>query len=267
MVIMADGRILVAGQTLSDDLSVADMAFARYLPSGVLDSTFGSAGKVTVDLRGTPDHARALSVMANGKILAGGTSRDPGGGRLDMAAVRLNSDGSVDSSFGVSGAVLTTYGGPGSQVANDIAHDTSGRVVLGGVYGTNAPNDFAGVRLSPTGALDPAFGTGGLATVDFQGRDDYGNILLADERGGYILAGVSLSTGDHRVGITRLLASGQVDSAFGTGGRTLTPLPGSFIGSGFARAGALERCSFVAVGSLLEPANGLSRVGVVKYFR
>jgi uncharacterized delta-60 repeat protein len=267
LAILADGRILVAGQTLSDDLSVADMAFARYTSSGALDPSFGAAGKATVDLRGTVDNARALTILGSGKILAGGTSRDPAGSRLDMAAVRLSPDGAIDSSFGVSGSFVSAYGGPGSQTVNDVAQDPSGRVVLGGTYGTSTANDFGALRLSPTGVPDSAFGAAGLATVDFQGRDDYGNVLLQDERGDYLLAGVSLATNDHRVGIVRLLPNGRPDPTFGAAGKTLTPLPNALLGSSFARAGALERCSVVVVGSLIESANGLSRVGAFRYFR
>jgi uncharacterized delta-60 repeat protein len=72
----ADTRILIAGS--SDN----DMAVARLLPSGALDNTFSSDGKLTIDL-GAVDKAHSVVLQSDNKIILAGFSGD------DIALVRL----------------------------------------------------------------------------------------------------------------------------------------------------------------------------------
>jgi len=269
MALMADGRILVAGQTLTDDLTVADMAFARYNADGSLDTTFGSGGRAMVDVRGTPDEARSVALVPGGKILAAGISRDPAASRTDMVAVRLSADGALDATFGNAGFFLTNFGGPGSQTAQTVVVDTAGRPLLGGFYGTTAPRDFIAIRLTEAGAFDPTFGNGGVATSDFQGRDDFGNALLIEPGDRYLLAGSSLPaspTLEPRMALSRHLSGGGLDPTFGTMGRTLTSLPAGFSGTAIAGA-ALAPCGVVVVGGWSSDALGLSTIGIARFRR
>lgn len=268
MALMGDGRIVLSGQTLSDDLTIGDMAFARYNADGSLDTTFGNGGRAMVDVRGTPDQARGIALLAGGKIVAAGTSRDPAVSRTDIAAVRLNADGTLDPAFGTAGVFVTSFGGPGSQTANAVVLDPTGRPVLGGSYGTTAPRDFSVIRLTAAGAFDPTFGSSGLATLDFQGRDDNGSFVLAEASGNYLVGGSSLTTtgpSEPRVGLARLLADGGIDPTFGTAGKALTQLPPGF--SGLASAGALSPCAVTVVGGWIDGATNLSSIGVVRYRR
>ena len=268
MVLMADGRILVSGQTLTDDLTIADMAFARYNADGSLDTTFGVGGRAMVDIRGTPDQARGVALVPGGKILAAGTSRDPAISRIDIAAVRLNADGSVDTTFGTAGLFVTNFGGPGSQTAQRVAIDATGKVVLAGLYGTTLPNDFGILRLTVAGTLDPSFGGTGVVTTDFGGRADDGLILLHQQDGKFVVAGTSLSgtPTDGRIAVARYLDDGGLDPNFGAGGKTLTPLPSGFFGAN-ASGGVLGSCGFVVVGGWGDVATNLSRMGIVRYRR
>jgi RHS repeat-associated protein/uncharacterized delta-60 repeat protein len=84
-------------------------AIARYTSAGALDQTFGSAGKVTLDLGASADRALNVNVRPNGTILvmglAGGSDTN-----WQFAFVRLNSNGTLDSTFGASGKLLTGLG-------------------------------------------------------------------------------------------------------------------------------------------------------------
>jgi len=268
MALMTDGRIVVSGQTLSDDLTVADMAFARYNPDGSLDTTFGASGRTMVDVRGTPDQARAIALLPGGKILAAGTSRDPLLSRTDITAVRLNADGSLDTTFGTAGLFVTDFGGPGSQTAQGAAISATGNIVLAGVYGSAGPNDFGVLRLTTGGALDPTFGGTGLVTTDFGARSDDGTVLLHELDGKTIVAGTSRNgtpTND-RMAVVRYLDDGGLDPSFGAGGKVLTPLPSGFFGAN-ASSGSLDPCGVVVVGGWGEVATSLSRMGLVRYRR
>jgi uncharacterized delta-60 repeat protein len=89
MALQADGKVLMVGR--SDIYGTnPDMAIARFLPgsqSTSVDTTFGNAGKVTVDFFGAFDRAEAVVVQPDGKIVVGGYARN--GATTVFALVRL----------------------------------------------------------------------------------------------------------------------------------------------------------------------------------
>lgn len=265
MALAPGGRIVVGGQTLTDDLTVADMAFARYNADGSLDATFGVGGRTTVDIRGTPDQARSIVILPGGKIVAAGTSRDPAVSRLDIAAVKLEANGALDATFGAGGFFVSSFGGIGSDSANAAGLDSSGRVVLVGMAGGN---DMGTVRLAAAGSLDSTFGTLGRARTDFEGRNDEGSALLSQADGKLLIAGVATNatSSDDRLALARHLPDGRLDLTFGSAGKVLTPLPAGFYGAN-VQAGAPASCSFTIVGDWAETATGVSRMVIARYRR
>jgi uncharacterized delta-60 repeat protein len=263
--LMPDGRIMVAGSTVSNDGTTGDMAVARYQADGALDSTFGTGGRLTVDIRGTVDQARAIAPVAGGRFLLAGTTRDPNGSRIDIAAARVDTAGNLDTSFGVAGKFVGASGGSGSQVINALAVGPSGTAFL---VGTNPP-DFGVFSLTSSGAPNASFGTSGTSTVDFDGRNDESLAVAQQGDGQLVLVGTSIApTGvDSRVAISRMTPSGALDVSFGSGGKTVTALPQGHAGSSLAAGVALDRCSVVTVGGWLEVARGVSNIGVVRYRR
>src|SRR5207247_383388 len=130
LVRQADGKVVAAGERracvggehdgercqVTDDCSafpcVADFALARYRADGSVDLTFGSGGRVVTDFGGD-DTAFALAVQPDGKIVVAGVST--GGGTMDFALARYDSDGALDTSFGSGGRVVTDLGGNGGN--------------------------------------------------------------------------------------------------------------------------------------------------------
>jgi uncharacterized delta-60 repeat protein len=177
--IQADGQIVVAG-----DSSATYFLVARYGTGGSLDPTFGSGGVATGAVAGS---ASAVIVQPDGKIVAGGEffeNLHPSGWALE----RLNTDGSLDSTFGtggvVDGPVLSTQG---NQVRiRALAIDTSGNLVAAG---TGASAGFTLARYKSDGSFDTTFGSGGLVTTTINGGGDSramtlqadGKILVAGE--------------------------------------------------------------------------------------
>src|SRR5260370_24981464 len=104
-----DGKIVAVGHTMGT--SDRNFAIVRYNPDGSLDSTFGSGGIVTTDF-GIPDinnrvdYAQAVAIQPDGKLVVVGYSNT-----LDqvfsVALARYNSDGTLDTTFGNAGLVLT----------------------------------------------------------------------------------------------------------------------------------------------------------------
>ncbi|MEK6286133.1 MAG: delta-60 repeat domain-containing protein [Acidobacteriota bacterium] len=171
MAIQPDGRIVAGGDTYTEGAQ-NDFALARYNKDGSLDSTFGSGGKVVTDFAGLPDFLAGLALQPDGKIvLAGDVSTYVSASRDDIGfgLARYNKDGSLDSSFGSGGKVITQ----GVLICADaVAIQPNGKVIAAGLAVPNTPDgDFALSRYNSNGSLDPGFGSGGIITTDFTPSD------------------------------------------------------------------------------------------------
>src|SRR4051812_10619457 len=102
MTVAADGRILVYYFRAEHKIHVA-----RYRANGAPDRTFGGDGDVSIT---TSKAFLALSIVVlnDGKILLGGEGGESNVGSSSAAIYRLNSNGTVDNSFGVNGLVKLT---------------------------------------------------------------------------------------------------------------------------------------------------------------
>jgi uncharacterized delta-60 repeat protein len=124
VVIQPDGRIVAVGVAEGDTL--ADFALARYKVDGSLDPTFGNGGKVMTDIGADDNYLNGVALQADGKIVAAGFAD-----RL-FAAVRYQANGSLDPTFGNGGVVLIDFPVEGLPVANDVAIESNGKIVIAG---------------------------------------------------------------------------------------------------------------------------------------
>ena len=99
--VQSDGKI-VAGGTAEDASGKKVFAVVRYDNDGSLDTTFGTAGKVTTSLTDTDDEAYSLKIQDDGRIVVAGYTNE----NL-FALVRYHTDGSLDRFFGSAGKVTT----------------------------------------------------------------------------------------------------------------------------------------------------------------
>jgi len=104
--IQSNGKIVIAG--VGDYGGDTDDGrygiVGRFNPDGSLDTSFSGDGKVLVDHGGTTDWYTTLEIQSNQKIIAAGWTNLGGNGN-DVAAVRLNTNGTLDTSFGGDGKV------------------------------------------------------------------------------------------------------------------------------------------------------------------
>jgi uncharacterized delta-60 repeat protein len=258
--IQNDGKIVAAG--LSYASGKAEFALARYIANGSLDTSLGSGGKVLTDFSGSSgyDEAKAVAIQKDGKIVAAGVS---GGGPYDFALARYNADGSLDTSFGSGGKVLTDIGGTG-DVAYAVAIQKDGKIVAAGssnASGSGDYDDFALARYNADGSPDTSFGSGGKVLTNFGAFSDSA-YAVAIQRNGKIVAAGYTCCGSFDFALARYNADGSLDTSFGSGGKVLTAFSGSFYGE--ARAVAIQgNGKIVAAG--VSTASGYDDFALARY--
>ncbi len=220
--IQADGKILVTGYTNNGPTNSA-IALIRYNPDGTLDYSFGSGGKVITDFTLSYDNSLAIAIQTDNKILVGGSSVVVYS--QDFALVRYNTDGGLDTTFGIKGKVTTPIG-PRPDQARSIAIQTDGKILLAG-YSTmdsfTSYGDFSLVRYNANGTLDTTFGVGGKVITDIgNSSNDQGSSVLIQTDGKIVVAGSSYSSSNTNFTLVRYNSDGSLDNTFGTSGKSIT---------------------------------------------
>jgi uncharacterized delta-60 repeat protein len=210
-----DGAIVV-GATRKSAGYYPEMAVMRVTASGALDSAFGSSGVTIV-----PDVAYSAYTRAVG--IAAGASR---------VVVVANAEGTCGATaLDASGALDRTFASAGRVTLNGMASCTTslqqgdGKVLVAGGAGDYNYPTLLVMRMTPDGALDASFGTGGIAetpVLNFS-LSSKAQALALQSDGRVIAAGTAslyCCTPGYVV-VTRHLATGRLDPAFGTNGAAL----------------------------------------------
>jgi uncharacterized delta-60 repeat protein len=187
------------------------------LGPGDLDISFDGDGKVLTDFGGSGERANALAMQLDGKIVAAGSSGARGHG--DFALARYLPNGTLDTTFGDDGTVLTDFRGGSQDFAVALAIQPDSKIVVAGVV----DGDFALARYLPNGTLDTTFGDYGMVTTDFGGgRYEVINTLALQSDGKIVVAGLSEVSGNRDVALARYGSNGSLDTTFSSDGKVLT---------------------------------------------
>ncbi|HEX2698904.1 MAG TPA: Calx-beta domain-containing protein [Acidimicrobiales bacterium] len=233
VLIQPDGKIVLVG---FDDGGSANFAVARLNADGSLDTSFDTDGKMEVTF-GSVDMPQAGVLQADGKIIAAGFT-DANADR-DFAAIRVNTNGSIDTSFDTDGKQTVDFSY--DDTATDVAIQPGGKIVLAGFDdGGNA--DFAAARLNTDGTLDTTFNDIASPTVytgdgrvsftfgaGISGGVEKAQAMVIQPDGKIVLAGTTDAgggTGPNNFALGRLTASGALDTTFDTDGKVITDLGG-----------------------------------------
>lgn len=211
--IAIQGSKIVVAARITSGTPLDDMAVARLLTDGSLDTTFGTDGATVIaNLVGSKNPTDVV-VQADGKIVVLYHEDN-----FEAKVARINADGGLDAGFGTGGLVSLAIGG---AVSGRMALQADGKIV--GAY--RMADDFVVFRLTTAGVLDPSFGTGGQATVD-AGASERGAALALQPDGRVLVGGRTFGTGFNDFVIVRLLDDGSLDGSFGTGGTTTADFAG-----------------------------------------
>jgi uncharacterized delta-60 repeat protein len=191
---------------------------------GDLDASFGVLGRTTFDWGGN-DIAHAVAVQPDGKIVVVGV----GGPNFDFTVTRLNPDGSFDSTFDGDGTAGVDFGD--IDVANAVALQPDGKIVIAGSTEKTLGADLAIARLRPDGSLDPDFNLDGRQTFDY-GAADVASDVLVQPDGKIVVVGFGDPTLD--VTVSRVNPDGSPDPTFDGEGTAVVDLGG--LDQGYAAA-------------------------------
>lgn len=139
----SDNKIVVAGYS---EMNGYAFVLARYNTDGSPDSNFGDTGVVTTAIKPFYNFALDLAIQSDGKLVAAGSVGDVDSitsslTNQDFALARYNTNGTLDTTFGGDGMVVTDFGG--ESEAQAIAIKADGKIVAAGRVVTSGDSDVA----------------------------------------------------------------------------------------------------------------------------
>jgi uncharacterized delta-60 repeat protein len=230
--LQTDGKLIIAGDFTAYNNTPINR-IARLNPDGSLDGDF------TPGL-GANNNVHAIGIQPDGKLIIGGNF-NLFDGIVRTRIARLNSDGSLDTSFDPGGGATSTI--------NTIALQSDGKIIIGGGFTqfNGIPrNRIAG--LNSDGSLDTSFDPG-------NGFDDAISTILSQPDEKLIIGGsFILYNGSARNRIARLNSDGTLDTSFdpGTGA------------SGTVVSIALQSDGKVIIGGVFTAFDGIARSRVAR---
>lgn len=216
VLVQPDGKIIAIGQTYGvNGNPYYDFALARYNIDGSLDSTFGSGGRATIDFA-YHDAGRDGLLLEDGKILVCGYSLNVGT-LDDITVIRLNSNGSLDTTFGTGGRALVDINQ--NDRASRLVLQADGKIVVGGASLVDGATKFALARFNGDGSLDTGFGTSGKVETEFGGFSLASLAGLAIQPDGKLITGGSLYSSHWDIALARYNGDGSLDTSFDGDGK------------------------------------------------
>lgn len=209
-----DGKIVVAGKSFNG--TDFDIAILRYNANGILDNTFSQDGKQTTPLGTLDDDAEALIIRPNGKIVIAGSTLISEFNN-DVVLVQYNSDGTIDTDFGIGGIVKIDFGD--NDGANCMALQSDGKIVVAGVSGNFDFKLIAIARINSDGSLDNTFSNDGKETTQIGDYMNFANDIAIANDGKIIVAGTAYNNNETDFAVlVRYNTDGTIDYTFGSDG-------------------------------------------------
>jgi uncharacterized delta-60 repeat protein len=222
MALLPDGRIVVVGTGQPEFSSGLDFVVARFGTDGALDESFSSDGWLRTHFA-VNDHAYAVALQEDGKIVVAGTTDGRRFESMDFALARYTSEGALDIAFSGNGKLRTSFSAVDKAFA--VALQADGKIVAGGIAAGGWGTDFALARYTTAGVLDTTFSDDGKRRTDFSDGNDEAHGLAIQANGRIILAGSANppgGTGDDVVALARYRPGGRLDRTFSEDGKVRT---------------------------------------------
>lgn len=200
LLVQPDGKIVVVGQSI----------VYRFNSNGTLDTSFNSTGSVIIGINSYPFYGKSILLQNDGKIVVVGTVNNSSNN--DYAVIRLNTNGSFDSTFDFDGKTTIAIG-TGNDEAFSEAIQSDGKIVVVGQTNNGSNYDIGTIRLNSNGSLDTSFAINGIAILAFT-TQDYGRTVDIQTDGKILVAGVA----NGKLTVARYFPNGMLDTTFDNDG-------------------------------------------------
>jgi uncharacterized delta-60 repeat protein len=230
------GKIVTIGAVYSKKTG-DEFSLTRYNSNGTVDTSFGTNGRATTAFGGSA-MAQAVVVQPDGKVVVAGDYLNPSATLPDgFALARYNANGSLDTTFGSGGEVVTPLWGSN---LNDLALQGDGKIVVAAQAAESVGQDdhFAVARYNANGTLDTGFGPdhNGIVLINETFADHPGVVPLSGFTNlAYEANGVAIQPDGKIIAVgetygnadgdgwlvARFDTAGNLDPTFGINGTTL----------------------------------------------
>ena len=224
----SDNSVVSVGTAIDNATFGGRLLVQRNLSTGALDQSFNTTGYLIIEDY-QESYAYDVEILSSGKILVAGAAASS---EYEFFALvlRLNSDGTLDQTFGSNGITLINLA-PRNEFAYAMDVQTDGKIVVAGSAGDALGKDMPAVyRLNEDGSIDAGFGTNGMTAIPVPEIDnDFSNVAVQSDgtiiaSGHYSQALTSLGQQNFDVVVAKFLSNGQLDVNFGGTGLVTTPI-------------------------------------------
>jgi uncharacterized delta-60 repeat protein len=219
VLVQPDGKIVAVGQTtVFSPVYTSNIGLVRLNADGSPDIGFGTNGRVSFDAGGSGiEEARGVvRRSSDGRlVVAGTTDRN---NEYDIIFAAFTSSGQPDTTFGIDGVRVVTFGEGSYEQAFALAQQSDGALVAAGVGPGSSVQTMAAVRVTTAGELDDTFDGDGRVIVDFGQVNAAANALAIQSNGRIVLAGYADIGGERQSALARLTATGGLDTDLGGSG-------------------------------------------------
>lgn len=216
-----DGKFYVAGAAMDAGFS-RDFAVVKYNANGSVDTSFG-AGGLMIPMVAGDDMANAIAIQSDGKIVLVG---EYVAGVSYFAIGRLNTDGSLDTSFNTTGKVLNAYAV--NSYAYGVAVQLDGKIVAVGQAYNGSNYDIVTTRFNSDGSLDTTYNLTGKTSLTVGVGNDYGRGIVIQPDNKIVIAGFGNTGGTTDIVVARYNNDGSLDTTFNSVGYVTTAaIPGT----------------------------------------
>lgn len=216
--IQEDQKIVAIGITY-DAAWVASAQAMRFMPDGSLDMDFANDGVFTYSLNYEANVFGCL-IKEDGKILMTGSTTDYNDYKIML--IQLNSDGSLDDTFGNNGVVVqkvSTLEGYFEDHSYDLVMQDNKILVAGRSTDENYRNSPVVIRFNEDGSLDNTFGIDGVARISVVETDNVFDCISIDNDGKIVAAGhYAVDLLQFSMLVARFTADGILDDTFNDDG-------------------------------------------------
>ncbi len=218
-----DGKLVVAGWRAGSSRA---FALVRYNVNGSLDGGFNGTGIVTLDTPSFLREAHSVIQQADGKLVVFGKNEFS-----QFSFARLNTDGSLDATFGSGGVVTVALSG--TAIGWSVIQQQDGKLLAVGQVYNGSWYDVGIIRLSTSGSLDTSFNGTGKREFSVGAGNDFPYALIQQQDGKIVIAGSADDTYYSDGFVTRLNLDGSTDATFGASGIAVTNIGKSYFNNGW----------------------------------